>query len=370
MVKLHSLYLKLREQLHLIYLIYAIPLVLLAAILTPPYQVPDEEHHFMRAEQVSRLELVAHFIHDQVSASAIKNTKKDSSTVLFPEPGGYEVDKGIPLSGSYFRQIYYHAEVKVDKLKMNEAKKIKWSTNTVLWNFGNTAIYCPIPYIMPAIGIEIGKKLDWPVIKTLYLARILNGIFCITLCFWALRLSKRTNILMFIVLLLPMTVSLFGSASQDAILISCCFLLAGLIDNIQLQEPRKYLNWQLFAMGVLITIIGLSKLPYMVFILTFLFLDVTLRKKLLIIGLPLLMVLLWFFIDHKTLSVIWAPPELHINAKLQVLHIIQRPFRYLSLFFKMDFRAIFDNLRMFIGILGWEDLWFPQFYYACAFALL
>jgi len=248
------------------------------------------------------------------------------------------------------------------RLANNKAKKLS--------AMANTAIYTPLVYAMPALGVALGRLFNLSVVKTLFISRLFNGAFAIALSFFALLLARRSNILLFIVLLFPMTIELFASVSQDAVLISCSFFLVAIIDHAEFGEKPQYQPWQIYAMIILMSVIGMAKPPYALCSLVFLFLRLNPKLKGALLGIPFLIIATWLYIDRINLSVIFAPPFLHINAKLQVLHIFQHPFRFAALFFNVDKNAVLFNIKSFIGIMGWLDATFSQFYYIMAFSIL
>ncbi|HMG09994.1 MAG TPA: DUF2142 domain-containing protein [Mucilaginibacter sp.] len=365
MFKFEAIYLKLHKHLHYIYLLYAIPMVYLAATITPPFQNPDEPNHFLRGEQISRFDIVPIFIRDKENVSTRSDSIFTDPQIIYPDKGGFAADKGILDAAQVFSPIQFHLKDKISSRLTDSVENIKWGTGIGYKNFGNTVIYPPVVYAMPAMGIVAGKLFHLPVIKTLYLSRILNGIFSITLCFFALLLAKRSNILMFIVLLFPMTVALFASVSQDASIISCAFLLVAIIDNTEFGN-KTYAKWQVYAMIILMSIIGIAKPPYVLLTFIFLFLKLDRKTKATGIIVPLLSVLTWFVIDRANFAIKFAPPELRVNAQLQVLHIIHHPFKFIGLFFEFDKQALIACLHSFIGILGWLDLPFSTNYYQIA----
>lgn len=368
MFKYADLYIKLRKYLPYIFVLYAIPLVFIAATLTPPFQVPDEPNHFARAEQVTRLVFVPVFIYDRDTTS--KDSVPGIPRIFYPDKGGFAADKGIFDVWHYYEPISHHANVKVKPAMLDSSKSIKWNKGAANVNFVNTGIYPPIVYIMPAMGIAIGKMLDMTVIRTLYLSRLLNGLLSIMLCFLALLLGKRSGPLMFIVLLFPMTISLFGSVSQDAVLISCTFLLTGIIDNAEFGEVKNYDKWHLCCIVILMCIIGISKPPYLVLLFAFLFLHIDKKIKFAAIIIPFVIVASWLFINHANFNLKFADPELRINAKLQFLQVVHHPLRFIGLFFKFDRHGLFNASVMFVGVLGWLDTWFKPDYYKVTYTIL
>ncbi|WPU93059.1 DUF2142 domain-containing protein [Mucilaginibacter sabulilitoris] len=370
MFNFEAAYSKLHKHLHFIYLLYAIPLVCLTATITPPLQNPDEPNHFLRAEQVSRLDMVPTFVYDKSAVSTKNDSLSADPRIIYPDKGGFAIDKGILDLEGLYSAIQFHPEAKVRRDLTKRANDIKWGFGTGYKNFGNTAIYPPVVYIMPAIGIAAGKLLHLSIVKTLYLSRILNGALSVAICFFALMLARRGNILMFIVLLFPMTIALFASVSQDAILIACVFLLVAAIDNVEFRDDKIYRRWHIYTMVIAMCIIGIAKPPYIPLAFIFLLLKLSPRAKAAGIILPLLSIAAWLIINHANFAIKFAPPELRTNAKLQVQYIIHHPFNFIGLFFKFDLPGLTACLHSFIGILGWLDLTFPTDYYHTAYVIV
>jgi hypothetical protein len=355
------------KYLHLIYLLYAIPMVYFMAIIVPPYQSPDEPNHFSRAEQVSRLEWVPAY---QPSSGPTTDTISIDPRVLHRSTGGFLVNKGIADTYQFFSDINFRPNVKLRKGKLDAAKAIHWTNDFHYRNFANTAIYAPVVYIMPALGVSVAKLLHLGVIQTLYLSRILNGILCLALSFFAIMLAERSKILLFIALLFPMTLFLFGSVTQDAVLVSCSFLLVALIDHVESNNNREYTPSRLAVLIVLMTVITVGKPPYLLLSGAFLFLKLNPKQKIVAILIPTFIGVCWLWIIHSNFAVIFAPSSLRINAKLQVLYIMQHPFKFLGLFFNYDGGGIAFFCRMVVGVLGWLDLFFSSSYYHLTYAIL
>jgi uncharacterized membrane protein len=338
-------------------------MICITAAIVPPFQNPDEPNHFARAEQVSRLEFVPVFVPGKIKNDTIPGIPQ----IFYPSNGGFDVDRGIVNASSVFLPMNFHPEVKVTQAKLDSVRYIKWGEGKVYLNFANTAIYPPVPYVMPAIAIALGKWLNLTVVNTLYTARIFNATLSVVLCFLALVLAKRSKPILFTVLLIPMLIALFAAVTADAVLISCSFLLIAIIDNVEYDKGKTYSNGLLLAIIILMSTIAIAKPPYIVFAFAFLFLNITTKQKLVIIAVPLLSVLSWMFIEHANYSIKFALAEQRVNSQMQIANIIHHPLQFISLFFKIDVNAVSGNLEMFVGKLGWLDVSFNKFYYLMAY---
>ena len=351
----------LEKNIRWLYLVYAIPMITLTALITPPFQIPDEPNHFCRAEQVSRLEVLARFHRE-----GQRSVNTGDPRVLIPDKGGYLTDKGIEMANSFYLYIPFNAAAKVQASQIALSKNISWRTGMTDAPFPNTAIYPPSGYLVAALGISIGKALHRSVIDTLYLSRWLNGLFCVLLCCYALGLARSSRLLMFTVLLFPSTVSLFASVSQDGTLISLAFLFAALVDHVESGEKKVYSPGQLAIMVGSIIALSAAKPPYLLLSLVFFVLSCSRRTKIICFSISVLATLSWMLLNAGNYALAWAPVELKVNARLQLHYIFSHPFRYAGLFFRLNFSAIRDHLLWFVALSGWEDTLFPAFFYKTA----
>jgi uncharacterized membrane protein len=365
MFNLEALYIILNKKLHYLYLLFAIPLVYFSVVTIPPFQNPDEPNHFARAEQVSRLELVPHFVYDN---TGLKNA--DGPDFMAVPAGGFVVDKGVFETARFFAPIAHQISVKVTPADFDNVKNVKWQSGKTLTNFANTAIYAPVGYVAAALGIAAGKTIHLSVIKTIYLARFFNAAFSVTICFFALLLAKRSKILLFTALLFPMTITLFASVSQDAILVSCAFLLGAIIDSIESSTGKNYTKRGQWLMILLMCIISVAKPPYLPLAFTFLFLKLDRKSKFVSIITPVVLVAAWTLLSLPNFSIRMPETDFSVNPKLQFMYICYHPFKFISLFFKFNAGTTADVLKMFVGILGWRDVAFPSRYYTAAYLVI
>jgi uncharacterized membrane protein len=336
------------KHLHYVYLAYALPLMLLTARITPPFQIPDEPNHFCRAEQVSRFRWVTR-----------------------PLPGTkvFLTDKGIEMASSFYAYLSFNPKARVQEELVPLSRNIRWNTGTVYLEFPNTAIYPPSGYLAPALGIWIGKLAHLPVIDTLYLSRWLNGLLCVLICFYALKTVRTPGPFFFAVLLLPMTVFLFSGVSQDGPLISLAFLFAAWVYDAE-SGMKKYSRRRLLLMVLCLAAICAAKPPYLLLGSLFFFLSLTRKEKLICFSAVFGLVAVWMLLNKVNYSIGWAPPELRVDAHLQVQHILAHPFRFLSLFFKINPSVVVSHVWWFIGFLGWEDVLFAGWFYKLSLLVL
>ena len=351
---------KMETHLKYIYLLYATLGVVLTATITPAFQAPDERAHFLRAEQTSRGVLVAHFILLQPSR---EHRTSPDKRIIYPDSGGYVGQRGINLVAFAYDSIVAHKEQKVTDSLIKASKKYYWNENLTIVNFPNTGFYPPTGYVFPAIGILAGKLFRMNILDTLILSRILNGIGCAIICFFALGLAKRSRLILFFLLLLPLTIFLFASVSQDAMLISLAALIVGMIDHNESEGHQKFTKTQGIVLIICITAISVARPPYFIFASVFLLLQLTPRMKLLTIAIPFLSMVVWGILNSHNYAVAFAPPEMGVNAKMQLAFVTGHPLKFVGMFFQWNAEDILSKLREYVGILGWLDVVLPGYYY-------
>jgi uncharacterized membrane protein len=178
------------------------------AVVTPPFQAPDEPSHFYRAYRVSegRLDLI-------------------------PPPQGTGVD--LPESVSRIGAVLvgdlpFHPERKADPGKIRALLRLPLEPDRRVpaW-FPNTLQYPFVPYVPQALGIALGRLFGAPPLVLLYLARLGNLIAGTLMVAFAVRRLPGFQWLAAMVALTPMALFLRASASADVTSAGAAFLLVG-----------------------------------------------------------------------------------------------------------------------------------------------
>jgi uncharacterized membrane protein len=182
------------------------------ALVTPPFQVPDEPAHFYRAYRVS-----------------------EGRLDLLPTPG--RVAAPLPVSvhriGDLFGPLAFHSKRKTSPRAILAALRIPLAPEQrepVF--FPSTLTYTFVPYIPQAAGIAAGRLLGAPVLALLYLARLANLLCGALAIAFAVRRLPAFAWLAAMVALTPMCLSLLGSASADVTTIASSFLLVSTVAKL------------------------------------------------------------------------------------------------------------------------------------------
>ncbi|MBI3800785.1 MAG: DUF2142 domain-containing protein [Deltaproteobacteria bacterium] len=195
-----------------LFLSYALPAVVVLSIIMAPFQVADELAHIERADQISRGKMIS-------------------------DRTGGAIDAGWDLLEPVYHRMWFHPEVKQTVVQARETGAIRWSEVKEYVNFQDTARYGPFLYVPQVIAVLFGRLADLRLIQTLVAARLLNGFAACVVGFVALTICRCGRALTFTTLLLPMTLSQFASASQDALSISLSIVAIAMASQV-LAERR------------------------------------------------------------------------------------------------------------------------------------
>lgn len=182
------------------------------ALLTPPFQTPDEHQHLFRAFQLAHGQLIA-TRRGEVSGGAIAPgllaaTQRELGTVV-PHTAR------VPALASWHE-------------RMTRATPIEPQKPWQFANFLGAAPYTPIGYIPQMAAIRVAEAGELSVENTLRLGRLLNAAVTFLLLATALRLMPGGKPVLLLVGLMPMTAACAASFGQDGVIIGASALLVAL----------------------------------------------------------------------------------------------------------------------------------------------
>ncbi len=195
-----------------LYAVVAWFVVTALALLTPPFQVPDEQQHFFRAYQISELH--------------VRSVAQDGLT------GAVLPASLIELSADFLGSRSFHAKPPMRAIPLREtaallARPLDPGRREFI-GFTGAAAYWPGAYLPQAAAIGVGRAAGLGPLGLLYAARLLNGWIAVALIAAALRLLPSGRRAVFVVGLLPMTLYEIASCSADATTIGTALLFTAL----------------------------------------------------------------------------------------------------------------------------------------------
>jgi uncharacterized membrane protein/Tfp pilus assembly protein PilF len=339
-ISLGSILASLPSKLPWIFLALAIPSVLFLSVCTPPFQSPDELAHFERSYQISR-------------------------GGIYGGAGGY-VDRGIDQAQSLYSHLPFAPRDRITAADQFAAAGMTWTGQTIYRDFPNTAHYSPIGYLPQALGVVLGRIADLSVVHTLILSRLLNGALAIFISALALSWCGRGKLVMFALLLMPMTMSLYGSCSQDASIISItCLAFAIVSRQIAGNIPLSLRMTIVLASSLLVIV--LERPPYIPLLLVLLVPGLLPRwwqkpawmPGLSLAGLLAILTVIWWLAASSPGNM---GGDSHVNAKLQLLNLFHHP-GVIPQVIEGTSKYYPVLLKEVIGVLGWLDTHMPDPYY-------
>ena len=186
-----------RRTLAILYFAFAFPVVLTQVFATPPLQMPDEPHHFMRIVQIADGVLLARRLGEIAAGGDLEQSVED-----------------VALT---FRPLAHDLSLRFDTSLFKHISTLQWGESArVSTEFSNTAIYPPFLYIPAAMGVEAGRAMGLPILQTYYLSRLFNAVCTTLLAALAIGVCAKGRGILAILMSLPMVLSAFASVSQDA----------------------------------------------------------------------------------------------------------------------------------------------------------
>jgi hypothetical protein len=194
------------------FLMCALPLGVMSALLTPPGQVPDEPNQARRA---------AGLLHGAVFA--VRKEVPSKRPGLNIVTAGVKVDRGL-------YQAAFEATTPIDERPVVTAadeavQRAKPAVaGLVFAKIPNTAQYFPAPYIPAALGMALGEGAGLTPFHSFVLARLAMLVAFLTLGAASLWVAGWGEAVLLAVLIMPMTVFLAGSVNADGVLIGLACL--------------------------------------------------------------------------------------------------------------------------------------------------
>lgn len=299
-------------------------------VVTPPFQGWDETEHFYRAYQVSELNLRADTLVAQ-NVSQLPGSEGSGS-------GGY-IPQNIVTA---VRDLRFHHDEKGAYIYSDIGSPAKNSTDytqKVPTRFDNTAIYSPMGYIPQALVIAFARLIEVSPIAMFYAARIAGLIAWIGLMYAAIKITPRGKKLFVLFALNPVAIFVAATLSPDAYAAACIALSVAIGMRLRHSTlPIKH-AWLYVAGLVLAVLVAVMiKNVYLPVVLLALLIPSSILGiwyKSFIIAVVAAIGILWnVSIAYMTQTI---PSYFtiidHINAKDQLLFILEHPLKFIAILF-------------------------------------
>jgi uncharacterized membrane protein len=325
----------------LLFLLYAVPLLLAIALITPAWQEPDEPFHLLRAVQIAHGGLLG--------------------TRAWGSAGG-DSDPAIYRAYEPVRLVAMHGERRITRAALAASAAVRWQPSTVYTPFPNTAQYGPVFYMPQAAAYWLGRAGGLTVNHTLLLARVVNATLFALVAAAAIATARRTRPLLTALLLLPTTLFLAASAGQDSLLLACTALAVSLIDRAT-DEARAATPHASIILAAILTVIAMARPPYAGFLLLLLAITPRPQPRGIRLLLPAtLIVLAWCIAVALQVSIRLGGGDIH----QQLAFLAADPGRIPGIIATTARAFTLEYWVQFIGVLGWTDTRLPTAYIVLA----
>jgi hypothetical protein len=226
-----------------LFILFALPLGITLVALVPLGQVPDEPSHAMRATSLWRGALIGH-----------RETVATGDGSVLPR-GGVIADISIFIAA---RTEFPDGASKVTQSTLRAARAMRWQTPPLFVSIGPIAGYLPVFYVPASLAMAATKAVGFGPYNAAVAGRLVNLLCYLVLGAAALLLARRGRSLLLATLLLPISLYLAASLSEDGVMIATSCLAAAVATR----------SWEgsrgaRLAAFVLILCIVVAKPPYL-----------------------------------------------------------------------------------------------------------
>lgn len=321
------------------FLFFGLIFGLVFILLTPPFQVPDEQDHFFTAYAISQ-----------------RQSRSTNSQIPVVFTDMWESVKDM--------RFHYYIKTSWSELKSFISTQ-SYEPRTPVSLYG-TRFYSSLIYFPQAAGIAITKALDFPPLIVFWSGRFFALLFWLLVIYFSLAIIPTFKWVLLLIALNPTSLSVAASYSADSLTNAFSFLMFAVL--LKAVSP----DWERINLRRTI-LLGLTFLPFLIlkfpFITQFAMLFLIplrkfIRKRYLwcLLFAALACVILWFLriILFSNAPLIGIHENTPGNLPFQLKFIVAHPIVYLGIL-KNTLAINFGwYLATFAGVLGWIDTIIPQ----------
>lgn len=321
-------------------IILGISIVSLFSSMIAPFQSPDEFNHITRAYLLSK------------------------GSIILDAPAGNDsggmIDSGLATYFAAYDVLPFKKDRKLSADEIGSAKIIKWSGIKEFRAIPNMAPNFPIIYMPQAIGLTLGEKLGLTINTSYMIARFMALLSVALILFAAFKIYP-VNPLTIALLITPMSVFQFSSASLDGIATAVAILSIATFLRIATEKENSS-PWHFYTLTLSVILVATSRAHLQTLLALVLVASLYIKKKkyFYVSAFAFLFVLAWLVIAIKT--TIGFEGRVGYPPSSVALFYIKHPLAFFDVLM-----ATLSNSNLvkfywesFLGNLGWLDTQFSQ----------
>jgi uncharacterized membrane protein len=308
--------------------------------LIPPLQSPDEPAHLMRAYLLSNGKIILDSPQGKASGGLI-----DSGLIAYSDV--YDILAGKP-----------NRKLSIDEI--DSAKTIKWTGIKKFRSISGTGFYFPLSYMPQAIGLALGEAAGLAVDTSYLIARFMTLTIIALILFCAFQVYP-VNPLAIALLVMPMSVFQFSSASLDGVSTALAVLSIAVFLRIA-KDKQQTNSFYFYILTFSVVLLATTRIHSMPLLALVGIASIYIRKKkyYFVSVVATLFVLVWTVIAMKT--TVGFSSIVGISTTEAALFYVKNPVAFFDVFI-----ATLSNPDLikfyresFLGVLGWLDTRFSE----------
>jgi uncharacterized membrane protein len=215
------------------------------ALITPPFQTPDEQQHLFRAWQLAHFQLHAERRGDEVGGMLPTGLPDAAVAELGTAAPHVEIR---PVPRRPLAQMFERSTPVSD----SQPKRFA--------NFLGGALYGPVGYAPQIAALWASSALGWSAEATVRLGRLFNAALTLGLLALALTIMPVGRLFVLLLALMPMTAAMAASLGQDGLIIGSCAMVTAL--GLRAAREARWSRSALVLLGLFGGVLGLTKIVY------------------------------------------------------------------------------------------------------------
>lgn len=353
-------FLKKLTQAHWLFVVIAVFVGVIYVYITPPLWGFDEVSHFNRSYQIAKGDFIPPA--DNLGA-ATKDMPSSLVELEYYVYGDLMDNKKIGVS---FRKDVADRSTYALLTSRSFSKDTQESPGI--------AMYSPIAYVAPSVGVFVAQVFGASIGTTITLARLGSLVLYVLVVGYSIRIlhNKKIKWLIFAVALMPMSLFQASMVSADGMAIALSLLFISLFLCFTVKTRIEYDKRLVYILVGTTVLLPLVKINYLFISLGLLFIpsDVFGTKKiatLVKVGSLALMALLatiWSFITKitSTGSVSPRPDGLPVVASEQIVYVLHHPIDFIVAIIRSFIDASDLYIKSMTSYIGWNETSLPMIF--------